>query len=217
MQVEKKTKEYDFRAQLGRAVTHRVLCARFEWYASPPAADPELRKLLGTDQFLSERIFQKLEETFIFGDLRHRNNYGFDHALIYVFDGRDGSSKFHANLWKPSMGRDLMPLEYFDANDANPYLPYVMDALLMQDAAVKVSTVVERAFAKVRRAKAARLPDGVQPMGHKVLLRDTLMRLRHTDPLICFASSNRANQPHMNRGCKVEHLGIYDRKPTWNL
>ena len=77
--------------------------------------------------------------------------------MIYLFDGRDGTPKFHANLWKPSMGRNLVHQKYFSADDPDPYLPYVMNALAKQSEAVKVSTVVDQAFAKVSQAKGSEL------------------------------------------------------------
>ncbi len=214
MHVDSSTTGYYFKAQLDRAVTHRVLCARFEWYGPPSTDDPKQCKLLGSNLFLWERIFEKMEETFRFGDPLHANNDRLDHVMIYLFDGRDGSPKFHAHLWKPSMGRDLMSVGYSDAEDTNPYLPYVMEALQAQREAVKVSTVVEQAFAKVRKAKVARLPQYLPLEAHKVFLRDTLMRLRHTDPFIYFKGSNRIGQPHID--LIVTNMERRFRAVTWS-
>tara|TARA_R110002051_G_scaffold99127_1_gene169504 strand:- start:4620 stop:5294 length:675 start_codon:yes stop_codon:yes gene_type:complete len=200
---------------LERAATHGVLCARFEWYSAPQADHPNGSNLLGSDLFLGERLFGKLEETFRFADPLHPNIEALNHVLIYLFDGRARLPKFHAHLWRPSMGRDLLPYEYFDPTDPNPYLPYVMGALRKQDTARTVSTVIDHAFAKVRKSKAAGLLQTLPMEAHRPLLRDTLMGLRHSDPLICFTMSDRENQPHVDRGSMIEHLSIYDRKPTW--
>lgn len=216
MRADTSNTEHDFKAQLDRAVTHRVLCARFEWYGPATADDAGQCPLLGANLFLWERIFEKMEETFRFGDPLHPNSDRLNHVLIYLFDGRDGSPKFHGYLWKPSMGRDLQPLEYSDTKTSNPYQPYVEEALWAQSGAAKVSTVVKQAMKRVRKEKAVGLPDYLPMEAHEVFLRDTLMRLRHTDPLIHFNASNSADLPHVDRGAMVEHLGIYDRNPTWD-
>ena len=217
MKIYTSTTKFDFKAQLDRAATHGVLCARFEWYSAPRTDALGGFSLLGSDLFLDQRIFEKLEQTFRFGDHPRPDIEPLDHVLIYLFDGRDGTPKIHANLWKPSMGRNLVHQEYFSADDPDPYLPYVMNALARQSAAVKVSTVVAQAFAKVRQAKGSGLLPDVPLEAHKQPLRASLMRLRHTDPLICFHPSKRTDQPHFNRTSLVEHLCIYDRNPTWNL
>lgn len=217
MLIDTSTSKFNFKAQLDSAATQRQLCARFECYGPPSAGGAQQCQLLHAELFNQDRVFEAIEAMFHNHDAQQPISTQLNHVLLYVFDGRDGTPKFHSNMWKPSMGCDLVHLKNFSADDPDPYLPYVMGALARQNAAAKVSTVVNQAFAKVRQAKAAGLPLNVPLEAHKPPLRESLMRLRHTDPLIYFYPSQRDDQPHFNRTSLVEHLCIYDRNPTWNL
>jgi hypothetical protein len=217
MLIDTSTTKFNFKAQLDSAAKQRQFCARFECYGPPSTNDAQQCQLLHAELFNQNNVFKAMDTMFHNHDAQQPISTQLGHVLIYVFDGRDGTSKFHANMWKPIMGRDLVHLEYFNAGDPDPYLPFIKDALARQSAALKVSTVVNQAFAKVRQAKAVGLQLDVPLEAHKLLLHDSLMRLRHTDPLIYFHPSKRNDEPHFNRKSLVEHLCIYDRNPTWNL
>lgn len=136
-------------------------------------------------------------------------NIQISHALVYVMDGSGRKPKFHAHLWKPDMGRKLAKIDYSRMHDGtNPYERNALAILLEQDRPTKVSTIANAAY-KVIGSRDSALHPSVVGYGkdvHLLLLRKTLTRLMHLNPMIMI---ERGKDP---RGfdAKIEHLGVYD-------
>ncbi len=131
------------------------------------------------------------------------------HALVYVMDGSDSKPKFHAHLWKPEMGHRLTKINYSRMHDGtNPYEPHALAALLERDRPTKVSTIANAAY-KIIGNRISNLHPSVSGYGkdiHLLMLRKSLTRLMHLNPMIMF---ERGKDPR-GYDAKIEHLGAFD-------
>ncbi|MEC8631278.1 MAG: hypothetical protein VXY73_14405 [Pseudomonadota bacterium] len=202
--------EIHFKSLLEHAERMKVMFGGFQWYGPPITPGLPQSNLLNGQMFYSAPdFFDMLREMQIYC-IRHPNDHGLDHALIYVFDGRDERPKFHHYLWKPLMGATMERVDYWKAVPDDFYARHAFDALMAQRKPVKVSTVVNAALKRVRGDMGA---DGTDD-AHRAALRSAVAAFINTNPLV---HSQRVDSPKNPHGgyTMVEHLGIYDREPKW--
>lgn len=199
--------ETQFRVHLNHAVHMKIMFGGFQWYG-PPAVDklPQSNLLHGELFYGADDFHDKLGSMFRYCNNNPDNN-GLGHALIYVFDGREGRPKFHHYLWTPETGDEMRAVDYRRAVDPNDFhSAFAFEALMKQTKAVKVSTVVRHAFKALRRVQG----DGGSDQLHKASLRRAIMSILQREPLVFSKPVNNAYG-----GTMIEHLGIYDKEPTW--
>lgn len=206
--------EYRFRSLLDHAFKFGALMGGIQWYG-PALSDtlPQSNLLHGEFWHSTADFHDSLQEMRDYCR-KHPDNHGLDHAHVYALDGRGGAMKFHAYLWTPIKGDAMQPLDYGRAVDPHnrAYSSCILETLLAQKKAVKTSTVVKRALPLALK----RLGAGVSDETHNVLLHKALTVMMNTEPLIC---TRRFDSDHSPSGqfTMVEHLGIYDKEPTWLL
>lgn len=209
-----KIEEYQFRSLLDNAVQFRSLMGGIQWYGPAPADSLPQANLLNGEFWYSAAEFHDALGIMWKYCQTNPDTHGLDHALIYVFDGRDGSIKFHAYLWKPETGDTMQPLDYGRAvaplDRHYSYPGCILDALLDQKKAVKASTVVKRALPLAVK----RFGTGASDETHTVLLHNALKTIMQTEPLIYSRDDLSPHSP-TGRFTMVEHLGIYDKDATW--
>lgn len=206
--------EYRFRILLDHASKFGALMGGIQWYG-PALSDtlPQSNLLHGEFWHSTADFHDSLQEMRDYCR-KHPDNHGLDHAHVYALDGRGGAMKFHAYLWTPIMGDAMQPLDYGRAVDPHnrAYSSCILETFLAQKKAVKTSTVVKRALPLALQ----RLGAGVSEETHNVLLHKALTVMMNTEPLVF---TRRFDSDHSPSGqfTMVEHLGIYDKEPTWLL
>lgn len=206
-----KIEEFRFPALLDHAVKNKYLFGGFQWYGTPIAPDMPQSNLLNGQVFYGTADFHDvLAETFRYCQT-YPDAHGLDHAMIFVFDGRNGSKKFHNYIWRPETGDTLQPVDYGRCvNQDSLHSRCAFAALMAQKKPVKVSTVARAGLAKLRDIIGEGTCDERQLMG----IRSALSAIINTDPLI---NTQRVENSHIPGGgyTLVEHLGIYDKDATW--
>ena len=209
-----KIEEHQFRVTLDHSAAHFRLMGGIQWYG-PSAIEnmPQSNLLDGRLWYSTEEFHDALGSMWKYCQA-NPDTHGQHHALIYVFDGRAGTIKFHAYVWKPETGDTMQSLDYGRAVDPldrhASYPACILDALLAQKKAVKASTVVKRALPLAVK----RLGAGASDETHIVLLHNALKTMIQTEPLI-FSRDDPSNYSPTGRFTMVEHLGIYDKDATW--
>ncbi len=201
--------EAQFKSLLEHAERMEIMFGGFQWYGAPVTPGLPRSNLLHGEMFYSGVDFlDTLREMQLY--CIRQTDRGLDHALIYVFDGRDGRPKFHQYLWKPRMGHTMERVDYRQAVPDYFYARHAFDALMAQRKPVKVSTVVNAALKRVRGDMGV---DGTDD-NHKAALRSAVAAFINTNALV---HSQRVGSPKNPHGgyTMVEHLGIYDREPKW--
>ncbi|MBO9477237.1 hypothetical protein J7382_06800 [Shimia sp. R11_0] len=202
--------ETQFKTLLEHAERMRVMFGGIQWYGPAQVPGMPQSNLLHGEMFYSAVDFLDAIAAMRRYCSAHPNDHGLDHALIYVFDGREKGPKFHHYLWTPDLGASMQTVDYWAAVPTDYYACHAFDALMAQKKAVKVSTVVNAAFKQVRKEMGA---DGSDE--HlKAALRTAVAGFIGTNQLI---HSKRVTNFHSPSGgyTMIEHLGIYDRNPTW--
>ncbi|WP_170459625.1 hypothetical protein [Ruegeria arenilitoris] len=202
--------ETQFKALLEHAERMRVMFGGIQWYGPAQVPGMPQSNLLHGEMFYSAADFLDAIAAMRRYCSAHPSDHGLDHALIYVFDGREKRPKFHHYLWTPDLGASMQTVDYWSAVPADYYARHAFYSLMAQKKAVKVSTLVNAAFKRVRREMGA---DGTDDH-HKTALRGAMAGLIGTNPLV---HSRRVTSPYSPGGSytMVEHFGIYDRNPTW--
>lgn len=209
-----KIEEHQFRVTLAHAATSFRLMGGIQWYGrSTIETMPDSNLLDGRLWYSTDEFHDALGSTWQYGQA-NLGSLGLDHALIYVFDGRAGTMKFHAYLWKPETGDTMQALDYGRAVDPlDRHFSYpgcILDALLAQKKAVRASTVIKRALLFARE----RLGTGTSDETHSTLLHGALKAMMQTEPLIHRREDISPHSP-TGRFTMIEHLGIYDKDATW--
>ncbi|MDR7125453.1 hypothetical protein [Pseudotabrizicola sp. 4114] len=206
--------EYRFRSLLDHAVQYRALMGGVQLYGPPLSENlPQSNLLYGRFWHSRNDLFDSLKE--LWGYCRnHRGNHGLDHVHVYALDGREGTRKFHAYLWKPETGDAMLPLDYGRAIDPHnrAYSAFILRTLLEQKKAIKTSTVVKRALPLAQHHFGSGVSD--ETLG--VLLHKALKVMIASEPLIYSKELINPRSP-TGRYTTVEHLGIYDKDATWLL
>jgi len=202
--------ETQFKVLLEHAERMQIMFGGIQWYGPPLCPGMPQSNLLHGEMFYLAREFLDALASMQRYCTQHPTDHGLDQALIYVFDGRYKSFKFHHYLWTPSMGETMQTVDYWAAVPMDYYARHAFDALMAQKKAVKVSTVVNAAFKRVRREMGADSTDE----HHKAALHSAVAGLIRTNPLV---HSRRVTSSYSPSGgyTMVEHFGIYDRNPTW--
>ena len=201
--------ETQFKSLLEHAERMKVMFGGVQWYGSPIITGLPQSNLLhgkmfyGADDFLGAL---REMQTYCIQHIDH----GLDHALIYVFDGREDRPKFHHYLWKPDMGVTVEHVDYRQAVANDFYALHAFDALMAQWKPVKVTTVVNAALKRVREEIGQ---DGTDD-AHKAALRSSVAAFIKANPLVYSQRVLNSKNPHGGYTL-VEHLGIYDRGPKW--
>lgn len=201
--------EIQFKSLLEHAERMKVMFGGIQWYGAPVASGFPQSNLLNGEMFYSGVDFLDAVREMQIYCIRNPD-HDLDHALIYVFDGREDRPKFHHYLWKSRMGHTMERVDYKQAVPNDFYARQAFDALMAQRKPMKVSTVVNAALKRVREDKGA---DGSDD-AHSAALRSAVAGFINTNPLV---HSQRVDSPKNPHGgyTMVEHLGIYDRKPKW--
>jgi len=201
--------ETQFKSLLEHAERMKVMFGGFQWYGAPVIPSlPQSNLLHGAMFYGAEDFLDTLREMQTYC-IRH-SNHGLDHALIYVFDGREDRRKFHHYLWKPDMGVMVEHVDYRQAVTDDFYALHAFDALMAQRKSVKISTVVNAALKRVREEMGQNGTDDA----HKAALRSSMAAFVKANPLVHSQRVDSPNNPHGSY-TMVEHLGIYDREPKW--
>lgn len=204
--------EFRFKSLIKHSMQHRVMFGGIQW-RGPPADEylPQSNQLSDGMYYSADDFLGSLRETWHYCAERPRD-HGLDHALIYVFDGRGGCPKFHHYLWKPHMGAALEAVSYRRVkNNHDPlYSPCAFDALMAQKKPVKVSTVTKQALKRVRKVIGVH---GSSDM-HMANIRVALSVFIRVDPFVHAVRVDNHMNPY-GGATMVEHLGIYDKEPTW--
>ncbi len=209
-----KIEEHQFRVMLDHSAAHSRLMGGIQWYGPSTLENmPDSNLLDGRLWYSTDEFHDALGSMWRYCQA-NPDTHGLDHALIYVFDGRAGTMKFHAYLWKPETGDTMHPLDYGRAVDPlDRHFSYpgcILDALLAQKKAVRASTVVKRALSLARD----RFGSGTTDEAHNVKLHGALKAMMQTEPLIHRREDISPHSP-TGRFTMVEHLGIYDKDATW--
>lgn len=195
--------EIHFKSHLKHAERMRIMFGGFRWYGRPQPNLITGHMYFGADDFLNT-----LREMQVYC-IRHVD-HELHHALIYVFDGREGRPKFHHYLWKPHMGAMMDKADYWQAPPDDFYSRHAFDALMAQRKPVKVSTVVNQGLKRVRKDIGA---DGSDD-AHLSALRVAVGAFIKTNPLIHSVRVESSKNPYGGY-TMLEHFGIYDREPKW--
>ena len=201
--------ETQFKSLLEHAERMKVMFGGFQWYGAPVIPSILQSNLLHGAMFYSTVEFLDTLREMQTYCIRH-SDHGLDHALIYIFDGREDRPKFHHYLWKPDMGEMVEHVDYRQAVASDFYTLHAFDALMAQRKPVKVTTVVNAALKRVREEIGE---DGTDD-AHKAALRSSVAVFIKANPLVYSQRVVNPKNPHGGYTL-VEHLGIYGREPKW--